>query len=243
MPSTVDFAAIYSQDLVYVPGCWQLCGNANCCSFSRQKDRFRLMGSNRAQELPLLPGEFAYLHENDLLGQFGDYQHRVAEYRFGARVLKIESLISHNPGCACAHATRTTVCRLYPFLPVFDLDRTVIGVERLGIYEVLEELAGASRICQVDTIPDGERAKFGAIAAAIGADPVAAFYVDAYRIAQQHARRRLIELKGDRATDIYSVFEMAVLRQRLIDHAALAAELEARATALEQRHGTLLLAA
>ena len=243
MPSTVDFAAIYSQDLVYVPGCWQLCGNANCCSFSRQKDHFRLMGSNRAQELPLLPGEFAYLRAHHLLGQFGDYQHRVAEYRFGARLLKIESLISRKPGCACAHATRTTVCRLYPFLPVFDIDRAVIGVDRLGIYEVLEELAGAGRICQVEMIPEGERAKFAAIAAAIGADPVAAFYVDAYRIAQEHVRRRLKELKGDRTADIYSVFEMAVLRQKLIDHAALAVELEVRASALEQRYGALVLAA
>jgi hypothetical protein len=243
MRSAIDFEAIYAQDLVYVPGCWQLCGNANCCSFSRQKDRFRLMGSSRAQELPLLPGEFAFLRETGSLAQFGDYQHRVAEYRFGSRLLKIESLISRKPGCACAHATRTTVCRLYPFLPVFDIDRRVVGVERLGIYEVLEDLAGVGRICQVDAIPDGEREKFAAISAAIAADPVAAFYVDAYRIAQGHARRRLLELKGERAADIYSVFEMAVLRQRLIDHAALAAELETRASALEARHGVLELAA
>ncbi|OYW55841.1 MAG: hypothetical protein B7Y80_04280 [Hyphomicrobium sp. 32-62-53] len=243
MESAVDFDTIYAQDLVYVPGCWQLCGNANCCSFSRQKDRFRLVGSAGAQELPLLPGEFAYLQARDLLGQFGDYQHRVAEYRFGARVLPIESLISRNAGCACAHATRTTVCRLYPFLPVFDLDRAVVGVERLGIYEVLEDLAGEGRICQVDTIPEVERVKFAAIAGAIGADPLAAFYVDAYRIAQNHTRRRLLELKGDRQADIYSVFEMAVQRQRLIDHAALGAELEAHASALEERHGVLGLAA
>lgn len=243
MQSTVDFDTIYAQDLVYVPGCWQLCGNANCCSFSRQKDRFRLMGGTGAQELPLLPGEFEYLQARDLLGQFGDYQHRVAEYRFGARVLSIESLISRNPGCACAHATRTTVCRLYPFLPVFDLDRAVVGVERLGIYEVLEDLAGEGRICKVDTIPEGERVKFTAIAGAIAADPVAAFYADAYRIAQTHARQRLVQLKGDRQTDIYSVFEMAVLRQRLIDHAALGAELETRVRALEERHGALGLAA
>ena len=141
------------------------------------------------------------------------------------------------------HATQTTVCRLYPFLPVFDLDRTVVSLERLGIYEVLEDLAGAERICQVDTIPEGERAKFSTIAAAIGADPVAAFYVDAYRIAQGHARRRFKELKGERAADIYSVFEMAVVRQRPIDHAALAAELEARASELEHRHGALDFAA
>lgn len=243
MGSSVDFDTIYAQDLVYVPGCWQLCGNANCCSFSRQKDRFRLMGGSRAQELPLLPGEFAYLKARGLLGQFGDYQHRVAEYRFGARVLSIESVISRNAGCACVHDTRTTVCRLYPFLPVFDLDRSVVGVDRLGIYEVLEDLSGEARICEVDTIPEGERAKFAEIAGAIAADPLAAFYVDAYRIAQTHARNRLVQLKGDRQTDIYSVFEIAVLRQKLIDHTALASELEARARALEERHGALGLAA
>lgn len=241
MQKTVDFDAIYSQDLVYVPGCWQLCGNANCCNFSRQRQRFRLLSGKTKQELPLLPGEYAYLQSRGLLEQFGLHRYLVSHYWFGSRPLKIEVLASSNPGCACAHATRTTVCRLYPFLPVFDLDRAVVGVERLGIFEVLEKLAGEDRICQVDTISDGERVKFNAIAAAIAANPVAAFYVDAYRIAHAHVRRRLVYLKGRRDTDIYSVFELAVIRHRLFDHRALAADLEAQASALEKRHGPLNL--
>lgn len=237
MSNRIDFNTIYATDLVYVPGCWQLCGDAHCCSFARHKDRFRLMGARRAQELPLLPGEYAYLEEHGYLDQFGGHDHRVVDYAFGQRSMRIESIVSHRPGCACAHATRTTVCRLYPFLPVLDADRRLLGVERLGVYDVLEDLEGAGHICQVENIPAAERPKFLAITDIISADPLGLFYVTAYRLAQDHVRSRLVTLKGDREVDYFSVFEMGVFRQRLVDHDALAVILTDVAAALEDRYG------
>lgn len=235
----VDFAKIYATDLVYIPGCWQLCGNGNCCSFSRQKARFRLLGGQPAQELPLLPGEYEYLQRCDLLKQFGDHHHRVVNYAFGSRTMRIETIVSRRPGCACDHATRTTVCRLYPFLPVLDLDGGLKGIERLGLFEVIEALEGQERICQVESMPDGEAEKFMAITRVIASDPRALFYVGAYQIAQNHVRSRLIELRGNREADYLSIFEMALFRQRLVDHAALAVRLTSLAEGLEARHGPL----
>ena len=235
----INFAEIYATDLLDVPGCWELCGNANCCSFSRQKDRFSLLGSNRSQELPLLPGEYDYLKSHGYLEQFGDHEHRLVDYVFGDRRLRIESIVSRRAGCACNHHSRTTVCRLYPFLPVFDAGGTLAGIERLGIYETLESLEGGQRVCKVDGMPDGERQKFLLIVALIAADPLALFYVGAYRIAQAHVRSRLMELRADREADIFTVFERAVFRGRLIDHTVLGMQLTKLAAAIEAKHGSL----
>ena len=44
-------------------------------------------------------------------------------------------------------------------------------------------------------------------------------------------------MKGDREVDYFSVFEMGVFRQRLVDHDALAVILTDVAAALEDRYG------
>jgi hypothetical protein len=39
----IDFDKIYATDLVYRPGCWQLCGDAHCCNFNRYRARFKII--------------------------------------------------------------------------------------------------------------------------------------------------------------------------------------------------------
>jgi hypothetical protein len=241
MPSAVDFPAIYATDLVYVPDCWQLCGNAHCCNFTRLKQRFRLLDAKKAQELPLLPGEHDYLRSIGALDQFGDHEHRVEHYAFGGRQMTIETIVSRRTGCCCEHATRTTVCRLYPFLPVLDENGRMSEVVRLGIFDVMEDIEGGERICKVEAIPPQERSKLEHLVAAITVDPTARFYLGAYHIAQEHVRERLIALRGERTVGIFSVFEGAMLRRRLIDHEVLASRLTALADAIEARHGPLRL--
>ncbi len=158
-----SFECIYSTDLVYVKDCWQLCGDAHCCNFSRYKSRFRLMGQTPFQELPLLPGEYQFLEQNGWLTQFGDYDLKATEYELSDVKLKIESIISRRPNCACDHATRPVVCRLYPLLPVFDIEGTCINTEPMGIFEELEQIAGLSQACQLRSLPFDEMEKFLAI--------------------------------------------------------------------------------
>jgi hypothetical protein len=122
---------------------------------------------------------------------------------------------------------------------VLDLDGGLKGIERLGLFEVIEALEGQERICQVESMPDGEAEKFMATTRVIASDPRALFYIGAYQIAQNHVRSRLIELRGNREADYLSIFEMALFRQRLVDHAALAVRLTSLAEGLEARHGPL----
>ena len=227
-PSTVQrFDKIYATDLVYVRNCWQLCGDAHCCSFARYKARFKLIARTPFQELPLLPGEYAYLRAKGWLDQFGDHDHKVIEYPLDSGTLKIESIVSRRPHCACDHDTRPVVCRLYPLLPVFTVDGILIGVEAYGIYEELEQLAGLAPACQLTTIPFDELPKFLAITSELAQNPHYLYYLEAYRLTKEHVRAQLLQAKNKHQGDLFSLFEKMLIRKQLIDHTVLKPALQA----------------
>lgn len=239
------FAAIYDTDLVYRPGCWTLCGDAHCCSFRRHKARFRLMARDGGQELPLLPGEFDFLAARGWTAQFEPYERERRVHDFGPARLVVDRLTSRRPGgCACDHATRTTVCRLYPLLPVLGPDGGLVATERLGLYEELEALDGADPACRVDALPFDQLALFLRIAGAIGGEPILAFHLEAYRLAKRHVASRLADAVRPPGGDptapprsAFQAFEAAFLRRRLVDAEVLDAELAALWARFRDRHG------
>ncbi len=152
--------------------------------------------------------------------------------------MRVESIVSRRPHCACDQATRTTICRLYPLLPIFDVDGRVVGAESIGIYEALEDLQGLPRACQVTSLPFEELQKFFAIANAIGRDPKALFYVMAYRAAKQHVTARLSAARESAGGgDTFLLFEHMLLRNKLMDSAVLNAELTVLADQFQRRYG------
>lgn len=221
-----SFERIYSTDLVYIKDCWKLCGDAHCCNFSRYKSRFRLISKTPFQEIPLLPGEYQFLEQNGWLTQFGDYDLKVTEYELSNMRLKIDSIISRRPNCACDHATRPVVCRLYPLLPVFDIEGTCINTEPTGIFEELEQIAGLSPACQVHALPFDEMEKFLTIAGELSKHPLLLFYLEAYRLTKRHISQRLADAYSAGGPDIFSVFESAFLRNRLIHQDTLRPQLD-----------------
>lgn len=213
------FDRIYATDLVYVSNCWKLCGDAHCCSFARYKARFKLIARTPFQELPLLPGEYEYLEAKGWLQQFGDHDHKVSEYTVDDHVLKIESIISRRPGCACDHDTRPVICRLYPLLPVFALDGALTGVESIGIYEELEKLAGLAPACQLTDIPFSELPKFLTITSEIAKEPLFLFYLEAYRLTKQQVRATLSAAQQQAPNgDVFALFEKLLIRKKTLEH-------------------------
>jgi hypothetical protein len=231
---SVDFEAIYAIDLVYVPGCWKLCGDAHCCSFARHKSRFRLLGARPAQELPLLPGEYEFLRGKGYLTQFPEHEHRAYEYAFEGGVIRTDTIVSRMDRCPCQHDIRPTVCRLYPLVPVYDAAGSVVSVHHGGVYEALERLEGLEPACRLEAIPFDELRKFLAVAALIGRDPSALFHISSYVIALRHLETRLAQLRAEgNAAGAFALFERNLLRSRLFDHALLSEELMALADAIE----------
>lgn len=220
------FDGVYATDLVYVPDCWKLCGDAHCCSFDRHKARFKLLARGHFQELPLLPGEFEYLGERGWLGQFGDFEHRVAEMPIEGGVLRAESIVSTKAGCPCNHGTRPTICRLYPLLPVFDVHGRLVDAEPVGIYDELEQLATLPRACQVSALPFEQLRRLLTIAAALARSPKILFYLEAYRLTKRHVVAAVDARRKAGNGDAFAAFEIGMMRRRLIDQDDLRRQLD-----------------
>ena len=235
------FETIYALDLVYSPGCWRLCGDAHCCNFTRYKSQMRLLGKSHRQELPLLPGEYEYLQETGGLAGYGQHEHQVVEYPIARGVLKIELMVGHAEGCICHHATRTTVCRLYPLLPVFSPDGQLVGVDtKFGMFEEIEAIAGIEPACKLTYVPFSELDKFLAITSAIGRYPAAMFYLSAYRIAKQHAAAAIVlnrAAAGVKSPSPLALFESLFLLRRLLDPSTLRPQLDSLADRYIERFG------
>ncbi len=232
-----QFERIYETDLVYVPDCWQLCGDAHCCSFARYKKKFKILASTPFQELPLLPGEYEFLNSKGWLQQFGDYDHKIIEFPLKEYSLKIESIVSRKPNCACEHDIRPTICRLYPLLPIFDITGQLIGTESIGIYEEMERIAGLETACQLTSLPFDQIDKFLAIIVELSKNPVHLYYLEAYRITKQQVSKRLAAKCSSSKRDVFTLFESGFLRQNLLDSEWLRTELSDLARRFKARYG------
>lgn len=234
-----SYDKIYETDLVYIRNCWTLCGDAHCCSFSRYKAKFNFIARSHFQELPLLPYEYEYLAHKGWLTQFGDFDHKVIDYPLDNWTMKIESIISRRPNCACNHETRPTVCKLYPLLPVFDLEGRVIGIDSFGVYEELEEMDNLEPACKLTSLPFEELKKFLLVTGEIGRNPTVLFYISAYRIAKQHIRVQLSKARAAKSTkSSFSLFETALIRNQLINHSELKAQFNTLANRFREQYGS-----
>ena len=234
---TALFERLYATDLVYQPDCWKLCGDAHCCSFARHKARFKILARGSGQDLPLLSGEFEFLEANGWQMQFQDFIRHRQLYDFGPGTLVYDSVSSRRPRCACDHDTRTVVCRLYPLLPVFDIDGRLAGTEVIGVYEELEQLEGIAPACQIAALPFEQMNLFLRLCELLASDPVLLFHLAAYRTAKRHVFGRLAEARTGNGKSAFALFEGAFLRRRLFDHAALKAELAGLYGTFEKRYG------
>ena len=229
------YEAVYATDLVYVKDCWTLCGDAHCCSFQRYKSRYRIMAREPFQELPLLPGEWAWLVHKGWDKQFQPCEFRRIDLMIDGRPIAVESIISRRAGCACEHATRPTICRLYPLLPHFDIEGALIGVERTGIYEEMESIGNLPSACRLEHVPFDQLTPFLSLCAALGRSPYLRWHLEAYRLTKAHAAQRLSERVRATGKDVFSAFEGAYLRAALLDKAALQDQLTTLMQAFDHR--------
>lgn len=230
---------LYAIDLVYVRDCFKLCGDAHCCSFARHKKKFTILGRTHFQELPLLAGEYEFLQERDWLGQFGDHDRRQVELTLpDGRVVRGESIVSRRLGCACNHATRPIVCRLYPLLPVFDTDGRLVGIDDFGVYEVLERIEGQEPACAIRDVPLEQLAVFLKFCAVLASRPLWLFQLAAYRATKTHVAARIAQDKAGSRKTAFQLFEWGFLRDSLIRRDELAQHLAGVADDFVARWGS-----
>ncbi len=233
------FEEIFALDVVFQPDCWKLCGDAHCCSFSRHKARFRMLGrmGPASQVLPLLPGEYDFLTSQGWTAQFQDHERSRVPYDFGPAVIHYDTLTSTRPHCACDHDTRTTVCRLYPLLPVFDEGGKLTSAAPLGVYEELEILDELKPACELTSMPFPQLNLYLQLAGKLSGHPVLHFHLMAYELVKRHVATRIGTEKEATGRTAFACFETAIIRRRLFDHETLKSDLADLYGRFVARHG------
>jgi hypothetical protein len=189
------------------------------------------------QDLPLLPGEFAFLKSKGWDRQFENLTHQKHRYDFNGGTVFLEMVSSPRVGCACDHETRTIICRLYPLLPVFNLDGQIVATEPIGIYEELEQLEGYAPACQISSLPFDQLNLFLAACELLAANPAFLFYVAVYREVKRHIAQRIATWKRETGNPAFAIFEGALLQRRLIDHEQLRESLSQLNSSFREKYG------
>ena len=184
-----------------------------------------------------MPGEYEFLASKGWLKQFGDYDRKIIEFPIDGYSLKIESIVSRKPNCACEHNTRPTICRLYPLLPIFNAAGQLIGTESMGIYEEMERIAGLETACQLTSLPFEQINKFMAIVVELSKNPLHLYYLEAYRITKQQVSKTLEARSLSSNRDVFTVFESGFIRQNLVYSEQLRTELNELARQFQDKHG------
>jgi hypothetical protein len=154
------------------------------------------------------------------------------------RALRVESIISRQPNCACCHDTRPTVCRLYPLLPCFDINGRVTGIDTFGIYEELEKIDNLESACRLTALPFEELQKFLTISSEIGRCPKTLYYITAYQITKRHIVSQLSTARSIKQKSSFALFEEALILNKLINHSELKSQLISLADAYQVHYGS-----
>ena len=173
---------------------------------------------------------------------FGEFEHRVIDFELTRGVMKLEFLVSRGKTCACQHATRTTVCRLYPLMPVFTDDCRLTAFDTLfGMFEHIERLDVLPRACQVENIPFGEMNKLLTICIAIAANPTQVFYFMAFELAKAHAAEKIVlarrRVPAGRQVSSFRIFQGLYALKQLLDADVVRRQLDALADRFAELHG------
>ena len=162
------------------------------------------------------------------------------EFPIARGAMKLEFLVGRSQSCACPHDARTTTCRLYPILPVFDVSGSITGLDtHFGIFEEIEAIDEAVRACKVEQVPIPEFAKFLTICNAIAKNPTLVFYVMAYQLAKSHAADRLRKARQSAGPGVSTlrIFEGLFALKQLLDPQVIRRQLDDLADQFALRYG------
>jgi hypothetical protein len=231
------FDAIYATDLVYEQDCWKLCGDAHCCHYDRYK-RFGPASERGVAKIPMLPGEWDYMERNGFLAGYREprLDRTVLEGRGATFVF--EMLVAQaDAACPCTHASRPTFCRLYPMMPVFEVDGRLKEIDPLfGVFEEMERLMGAPPACQVKTVPPPQQPLLDRICDAIGSSPRLVFAISSYRTMKRLFRERMEGVMKAHNIPAYAALPLVAKDGEYVDRGALVAELDAMLAQFREIH-------
>lgn len=148
-PDTVDWPAILGGTFLYEDGCWTTCNGGFCCSNNHPDFAFQLIPT-QGTTLLYMEAEYEFDRAHGKVPEFETHRRPPHELRLefgGPRPLKLIQTPCHLLGRCAGVIDKPLLCRLYPFIPVLDVEGRVTQLVPASMFEltfdVLGERAGA----------------------------------------------------------------------------------------------------
>ncbi len=230
---------VFNAEFIFEKGCYNTCSSF-CCRWNTPDMPLNLIP--KGGTLFYLPQEYEYIRT---YGKVTDLE----PYKMTANIFDKTMMLYYkhcNDDSNCnIKFSRSLYCKLYPFLPVFDIDGNLIDLKYISVYDVTFQLVGQKTPCYVIDLKDKYMTMWHNEPDIIKLlkEPYTLFYLMAGSIVHDNyvktitSNKSLIELKG---AQFWKKWEKLYLAGRLIDKKQLENDLENLYTLFKNRYNLSL---
>jgi len=136
----IDLGPFYEAKKLSIEGCWNSCGGSSCCKLARYTKN-ESSDENKAQVIHLYDFELDYLVKHNQLDP--EFAKTLQKNEFIVNNWKITFYnISCGYGGLCPnHKFRPLSCFLYPYIPYFNADGTIVKMTNISLIDdILDDM-------------------------------------------------------------------------------------------------------
>lgn len=139
---------IFNSEFIFETGCYKTC-NSFCCRWESKDMPFRIIP--KGGTLFYLPKEYAYISEYGKVTELEPFKMK-AKF-FDKEITLYYKHCNDDANCNIKFS-RSLYCKLYPFLPVFDIDGNLKDIKYISVYDVTAEIIKQKTPCYVKDLKE-----------------------------------------------------------------------------------------
>lgn len=143
-PGREYWERLSEAEFIFENGCWKAC-DSFCCRWCHPDFNFKIIPGGGT--LFYMEEEYSFMSRYKLMGEAPVYTMSLGYG--GKKALKL--FYKHCDDCDNCNKlfSRSLYCKLYPFLPVFDIDGNIKDVKYISVYDVTLNIIKGSTPCSV----------------------------------------------------------------------------------------------
>ncbi len=134
---------IFNSEFIFETGCYKTC-NSFCCRWDSPDMPFRIIP--KGGTLFYLPKEYEYISK---YGKVTDIEPFKMKAKFFDKEIYLYYKHCNDDSNCNIKFSRSLYCKLYPFLPVFDIDGNLTNIKYISVYDVTADIIGQKTPCYV----------------------------------------------------------------------------------------------
>lgn len=139
---------IFNSEFIFETGCYKTCSSF-CCRWDSEDIPLKIIP--KGGTLFYLPKEYAYISQYGKVTELEPFKMK-AKF-FDKEITLYYKHCNDDANCNIKFS-RSLYCKLYPFLPVFDINGTLTDLKYISVYDVTAEIIKQKTPCYVKDLKE-----------------------------------------------------------------------------------------